>query len=64
MARSHSFVQRDGEISLGREIMDTRLGCPIDTDSKTFPVEHHRRIRHSNFIWVNRLTRGRLAEAA
>ena len=29
-----------------------------------FPVEHHRRIRHSNFIWVNRLTRGRLAEAA
>jgi putative transposase len=29
-----------------------------------FPVEHHRRIRHSNFIWVNRLTGGRLAEAA
>ena len=29
-----------------------------------FPVEHHRRIRHSNFIWVNRPGRGRLAEAA
>ncbi len=29
-----------------------------------FPREHWNRIRHSNFIWVNRPRRGRLAEAA
>ena len=29
-----------------------------------FPSEHHHRIRHSNFIWVNRLREARLAEAA
>jgi len=29
-----------------------------------FPAEHHKRIRHSNFIWVNRPGRSRLAEAA
>ena len=28
-----------------------------------FPAEHHHRIRHSNFIWVNRLWEARLAEA-
>jgi putative transposase len=39
-----------------------------DRDSLTvylrFPREHWNRIRHSNFIWVNRPGRGRLAEAA
>jgi putative transposase len=29
-----------------------------------FPAEHHHRIRHSNFIWVNRPWEARLAEAA
>jgi putative transposase len=29
-----------------------------------FPAEHQRRVRHSNFIWVNRPARGRLADAA
>jgi transposase-like protein len=29
-----------------------------------FPAEHHNRVRHSNFIWVNRPGRSRLAEAA
>jgi putative transposase len=29
-----------------------------------FPAEHHRRIRHSNFIWVNRPGKARLADAA
>jgi putative transposase len=29
-----------------------------------FPAEHHKRIRHSNFIWVNRLWEARLADAA
>jgi transposase-like protein len=29
-----------------------------------FPAEHHHRVRHSNFIWVNRPWEARLAEAA
>jgi putative transposase len=29
-----------------------------------FPAEHHPRVRHSNFIWVNRPWEARLAEAA
>jgi putative transposase len=29
-----------------------------------FPAEHHKRIRHSTFIWVNRLLEARLADAA
>jgi hypothetical protein len=29
-----------------------------------FPAEHHNRVRHSNFIWVNRPGWGRLADAA
>jgi transposase-like protein len=29
-----------------------------------FPAEHHHRVRHSNFIWVNRPWGARLAEAA
>jgi transposase-like protein len=29
-----------------------------------YPAEHWQRVRHSNFIWVNRPRRGRLAEAA
>jgi putative transposase len=29
-----------------------------------FPAEHHKRIRHSNFIWVNRPGKARLADVA
>jgi transposase-like protein len=29
-----------------------------------FPAEHHKRIRHSNFMWANRPWEARLAEAA
>ena len=29
-----------------------------------FPAEHHNRVRHSNFIWVNRPWEARLADAA
>jgi hypothetical protein len=29
-----------------------------------FPAGHHKRIRHSNFIWVNRPREARLADAA
>ena len=29
-----------------------------------FPAEHQHRIRHSNFIWVNRPWEARLADAA
>jgi putative transposase len=29
-----------------------------------FPAEHHNRVRHSTFIWVNRLLEARLADAA
>jgi len=34
------------------------------TANLRFPAGHHHRIRHSNFIWVNRPARGRLADAA
>ena len=44
------------------KILDTdRAGL---TAYLRFPVEHQPRIRHSNFIWVNRPWEGRLAEAA
>ena len=52
-----------------------RATCPaamkiLDTDRAgltaylRFPAEHQPRIRHSNFIWVNRSREARLAEAA
>ena len=52
-----------------RDSYPAAVRCLLDDrDSLTvylrFPREHWNRIRHSNFIWVNRPERGRLAEAA
>ena len=52
-----------------RDAYPAAVRCLLDDrDSLTvylrFPREHWTRVRHSNFIWVNRPERGRLAEAA
>jgi transposase-like protein len=52
-----------------RDSYPAAVRCLLDDrDSLTvylrFPREHWTRVRHSNFIWVNRPRRGRLAEAA
>jgi len=38
--------------------------CEQLTSYLRFPAGHHKRIRHSNFIWVNRPWEARLADAA
>ena len=62
-ARIDSFATR------WRDSYPAAVRCLLDDrDSLTvylrFPREHWTRVRHSNFIWVNRPERGRLAEAA
>ncbi|MBV8350055.1 MAG: transposase, partial [Mycolicibacterium sp.] len=63
-------TRRAGEFAARyRKVYPKAVACLEDdfaslTVHLRFPREHWKRIRHSNFIWVNRSRWGRLAEAA
>jgi transposase-like protein len=62
-ARIDAFAARwrDSYPAAVRCLLDDRESLTVYL---RFPRQHWTRVRHSNFIWVNRPRRGRLAEAA